>query len=51
VAWLAPFVLASELFGVKKGRDILSLPYINNVKTMGGIRQLKDTMILFSLTW
>jgi hypothetical protein len=34
--------LASELFGVKTVM-ILSLPYINNVKTLGDVRQLKDT--------
>jgi hypothetical protein len=34
--------LASELFGVKTV-VILSLPYINNVKTLGDVRQLKDT--------
>jgi hypothetical protein len=34
--------IASEVFGVKTVM-IISLPYINNVKTLGGIRQLKDT--------
>jgi hypothetical protein len=34
--------LACELFGMK-AVIILSLPYINSVKTMGGVRQLKDT--------
>ena len=34
--------LANELFGVKTVM-ILSLPYINNIRTLGDIRQLKDT--------
>jgi hypothetical protein len=34
--------LASELFGVKTVM-IISLPYINNVKTLGDARELKDT--------
>jgi hypothetical protein len=34
--------LASELSGVKTVM-IISLPYINNVNTLGDVRQLKDT--------
>jgi hypothetical protein len=34
--------LASEIFGVKTVM-IISLPYINNVKTLEDVRQLKDT--------
>ena len=45
--------LASELFGVNTVM-ILTLPYINNVKTLGDIRQLKDTNDMihkFSQNW